>query len=225
METGKVLIYIVKTVLSTIAMAVILFASAGTPDWAAGWAYVGLVSIGTVASMLIVDTELLAERSQVGQGAQTIDVVLAVTMARVGPAAIAAVAGLDLRFGWMPEIPRVLSAAGMLGMILGYAIGMWAMASNKFFSGVVRIQSERGHEVVTGGPYAIVRHPGYAGTILAVLGTPLMLGSMWALIPAAATIGVIIARTALEDRTLMQCLSGYKAYARCVRCRLLPGVW
>ncbi len=225
METGKVLIYIVKTVLSTIAMAVILFASAGTPDWAAGWAYVGLVSIGTVASMLIVDTELLAERSQVGQGAQTIDVVLAVTMARVGPAAIAAVAGLDLRFGWMPEIPRVLSAAGMLGVILGYAIGMWAMASNKFFSGVVRIQSERGHEVVTGGPYAIVRHPGYAGTILAVLGTPLMLGSMWALIPAAATIGVIIARTALEDRTLMQCLSGYKAYARCVRCRLLPGVW
>lgn len=225
METGKVLIYIVKTVLSTIAMAVILFASAGTPDWAAGWAYVGLVSIGTVASMLIVDTELLAERSQVGQGAQTIDVVLAVIMARVGPAAIAAVAGLDLRFGWMPEIPRVLSAAGMLGMILGYAIGMWAMASNKFFSGVVRIQSERGHEVVTGGPYAIVRHPGYAGTILAVLGTPLMLGSMWALIPAAATIGVIIARTALEDRTLMQCLSGYKAYARCVRCRLLPGVW
>lgn len=225
METGKVLIYIVKTVLSTIAMAVILFASAGTPDWAAGWAYVGLVSIGTVASMLIVDTELLAERSQVGQGAQTIDVVLAVTMARVGPAAIAAVAGLDLRFGWMPEIPRVLSAAGMLGMILGYAIGMWAMASNKFFSGVVRIQSERGHEVVTGGPYAIVRHPGYTGTILAVLGTPLMLGSMWALIPAAATIGVIIARTALEDRTLMQCLSGYKAYARCVRCRLLPGVW
>lgn len=225
METGKVLIYIVKTVLSTIAMAVILFASAGTPDWAAGWAYVGLVSIGTVASMLIVDTELLAERSQVGQGAQTIDVVLAVIMARVGPAAIATVAGLDLRFGWMPEIPRVLSAAGMLGMILGYAIGMWAMASNKFFSGVVRIQSERGHEVVTGGPYAIVRHPGYAGTILAVLGTPLMLGSMWALIPAAATIGVIIARTALEDRTLMQCLSGYKAYARWVRCRLLPGVW
>lgn len=225
METGKVLIYIVKTVLSTIAMAVILFASAGTPDWAAGWAYVGLVSIGTVASMLIVDTELLAERSQVGQGAQTIDVVLAVIMARVGPAAIATVAGLDLRFGWMPEIPRVLSAAGMLGVILGYAIGMWAMASNKFFSGVVRIQSERGHEVVTGGPYAIVRHPGYAGTILAVLGTPLMLGSMWALIPAAATIGVIIARTALEDRTLMQCLSGYKAYARCVRCRLLPGVW
>lgn len=225
METGKVLIYIVKTVLSTIAMAVILFASAGTPDWAAGWAYVGLVSIGTVASMLIVDTELLAERSQVGQGAQTIDVVLAVIMARVGPAAIATVAGLDLRFGWMPEIPRVLSAAGMLGVILGYAIGMWAMASNKFFSGVVRIQSERGHEVVTGGPYAIVRHPGYAGTILAVLGTPLMLGSMWALIPAAATIGVIIARTALEDRTLMQCLSGYKAYARWVRCRLLPGVW
>ena len=85
METGKVLIYIVKTVLSTIAMAVILFASAGTPDWAAGWAYVGLVSIGTVASMLIVDTELLAERSQVGQGAQTIDVVPAVTLATAAP--------------------------------------------------------------------------------------------------------------------------------------------
>jgi protein-S-isoprenylcysteine O-methyltransferase Ste14 len=104
-------------------------------------------------------------------------------------------------------------------------MALWAMATNQFFSGVVRIQEERGHVVVSHGPYALVRHPGYVGVILAMVGAPLMLGSVWALIPAAATVGVIVIRTAHEDLTLTRDLAGYETYAQRVRYRLLPGIW
>jgi len=147
------------------------------------------------------------------------------TMAWLGPVAIALVAGFDLRYGWQPEVSPLVQGAGVVIVILGYAMALWAMATNRFFSGVVRIQEERGHTVVGHGPYALVRHPGYVGVSLAALGAPLMLGSAWALIPAAATIVVIVVRTAYEDRTLVRDLAGYEAYARRVRYRLLPGVW
>jgi protein-S-isoprenylcysteine O-methyltransferase Ste14 len=99
------------------------------------------------------------------------------------------------------------------------------MASNRFFSSVVRIQTDRGHTVATGGPYRFVRHPGYVGMMVSALGTTILLGSLWAFIPATLLIGLIIFRTALEDRTLQNELEGYKEYAARVRYRLLPGVW
>jgi protein-S-isoprenylcysteine O-methyltransferase Ste14 len=99
------------------------------------------------------------------------------------------------------------------------------MATNAYFSARVRIQADRGHQVVTSGPYGVVRHPGYAGTILAALALPVMLGSGWALIPAALLVIAVAARTVLEDRTLVAELGGYSAYAQQVRFRLVPGVW
>jgi protein-S-isoprenylcysteine O-methyltransferase Ste14 len=109
--------------------------------------------------------------------------------------------------------------------VLGWALFMWAMGANAFFSEAVRIQEERGHTVVTDGPYRYVRHPGYVGAILALFATPLLLGSLWALIPAGlATIGYVV-RTALEDKTLQEELDGYTEYAQQTRYRLLPGVW
>nr|NIN68360.1 isoprenylcysteine carboxylmethyltransferase family protein [Anaerolineae bacterium]NIN98447.1 isoprenylcysteine carboxylmethyltransferase family protein [Anaerolineae bacterium] len=107
----------------------------------------------------------------------------------------------------------------------GYALGVWAIASNAFFSQIVRIQKERGHRVATGGPYRFVRHPGYVGTILVGLAAPIMLGSLWALIPGGAVALLFILRTALEDQTLLGELEGYGTYAGRVRYRLLPGVW
>jgi protein-S-isoprenylcysteine O-methyltransferase Ste14 len=94
-----------------------------------------------------------------------------------------------------------------------------------FFSDVIRIQMDRGHVVVSDGPYRYVRHPGYVGMILLLFATPLLLNSLWALIPGGLTALIIIARTVVEDRTLLEELDGYKDYARCVRYRLLPGVW
>jgi protein-S-isoprenylcysteine O-methyltransferase Ste14 len=99
------------------------------------------------------------------------------------------------------------------------------MVENRFFSGVVRIQTERGHTVCDTGPYRIVRHPGYAGNVLALPGVVLALSSLWTLIPAAAALIVAVTRTALEDRTLQEELPGYADYARRVRYRLLPGIY
>ena len=108
---------------------------------------------------------------------------------------------------------------------LGYALFMWAMVSNAYFSEVVRIQEDRGHQVATDGPYRFVRHPGYAGAILSFLGSPLLLGSWWAFIPTALGVGGYILRTALEDKTLQLELGGYREYTERVRYRLIPGVW
>ena len=99
------------------------------------------------------------------------------------------------------------------------------MRSNRFFSSVVRIQKDRGHTVVDGGPYRFVRHPGYAGTSVFTLVTPLILRSYWALVPAAATASVLVLRTIMEDLTLRNELDGYADYARRVRYRLLPAIW
>ena len=101
----------------------------------------------------------------------------------------------------------------------------WAMTTNAFFSTAVRIQSDRGHTVCRSGPYRFVRHPGYVGAILMSLGTPLLLGSAWALIPAAAAMVLMVLRTHLEDDTLRAELPGYEDYAHDVRYRLVPRLW
>src|SRR5262249_22901599 len=134
------------------------------------------------------------------------------------------VAARDVRFGWT-RLPLPLHVAGLAATVLGYAIFLWAMASNAFFAGGVRVQHEREHAVVTRGPYRRVRHPGYAGTIAAQLGTPLLLGSLWAFIPAFLLVLLFVVRTRFEDRTLAEELPGYDAYARRTRFRLLPGIW
>ena len=107
----------------------------------------------------------------------------------------------------------------------GYAFAAWAVAENRFFSSVVRIQTDRGHVVCDSGPYRFVRHPGYAGNILALLGIILALGSIWTLIPAAIASIIAVIRTALEDQTLQEELPGYRDYARRVRYRLIPGMY
>ena len=216
---------IAKTAAPSLVISILLFVSAGRLDWTMAWVYAGLSLIGVVAGALAAGPSLLAERSGVGQGAQALDVIMAIIMAWLGPVAIALVAGFDFRYGWQPEVSPQVQGAGALAAVFGYAVVLWAMASNRFFSGVVRIQTERGHAVVSHGPYALVRHPGYAGVILAMAGAPLMLGSVWALMPAAATVGATAVRAAYEDRTLMRDLAGYEAYARRVRYRLLPGIW
>ena len=118
-----------------------------------------------------------------------------------------------------------LQIVALVVAVLCYALIVWAMAANAFFSKVVRIQDDRGHTVATGGPYRIVRHPGYVGGILFELATPIMLGSWWALIPGGFTALFFVVRTALEDKTLHEELPGYAEYAQQTRYRLLPGIW
>jgi protein-S-isoprenylcysteine O-methyltransferase Ste14 len=135
------------------------------------------------------------------------------------------VAGLDHRFGWTPEFPLWLIVPGFLLILIGYAFAAWALAENRFFSSVVRIQVDRGHVVCDSGPYRVVRHPGYAGNILPLFGIVLALGSLWTLIPAAVALIITVIRTILEDQTLQDELPGYREYARRVRFRLIPGIY
>lgn len=135
------------------------------------------------------------------------------------------VAGLDHRFGWSPEFSTWLNITGIFMVALGFAFSAWALAENRFFSTLMRIQTDRGHVVCDSGPYRIVRHPGYAGSLVATPGIVLALGSAWTLIPAGVAFVVSVIRTALEDRTLQNELAGYQEYTNRVRYRLLPGVY
>lgn len=192
------------------------------------WVYLGLHA-GTSGLLLALlartDPALLAERMRIGPGAKRWDVALVSLMAVVGPAGTLATAGLDARFGWTGPMAWPATLAALVVMTAGIALIAWAMLRNPFFSSVVRIQGERGHRVVSAGPYRYVRHPGYSGAALVFAAMPIVLGSHWALLPAAATICVTVVRTALEDRTLHRELAGYAAYAGRVRYRLLPGIW
>lgn len=118
-----------------------------------------------------------------------------------------------------------IQITGAVVFALGYALFSWAMISNAFFASVVRIQDDRGHTVCTTGPYQFVRHPGYSGAVLQSIAVPLMLGSLWSLVPAGFGVALLILRTAFEDRTLLEELDGYEEYIQRVRYRLLLGVW
>ena len=139
--------------------------------------------------------------------------------------AVPIVAALDDgRYHWLP-VPWWVCVLGYAPLIIGMVGLTWAESVNKFFEPSVRIQTDRGHKVIDTGPYAIVRHPGYAFGFLLFLGMPLALGSLWALIPAILLCPLLVLRTVWEDRTLRDELPGYEEYARRVRFRLLPGIW
>lgn len=207
-------------------LVAILFVSAGRLDWPLGWTSMGVLTAISIASFFLVDPGLVRERSQLGKGVQARDAALAGLSFLFFYPLTLALAGLDVgREGWSPPLPTVLQSAALILFALGNLLGCWAMVANRYFSTFVRIQTDRAHEVVAAGPYRYVRHPGYAGAILAALVLPLALGSLWALIPAAIGACGFAVRTALEDRTLLHELDGYRQYASQVRYRLLPGVW
>ena len=226
--SGAIIKRLVQVAVIFFIQAVVLFASAGRLAWTMAWVYLAVYVAMIIINSLVLlrlDPALIAERAQVKENAKSWDKPLAGLISLFGPLMIWIVAGLDNRWGWSGEFvgPVQFIALGLI--ILGYAFSGWAMAANRFFSGLVRIQTERGHTVATGGPYRYVRHPGYSGWALAYLATSLVLGSWWALIPAGLTVGVIIVRTTLEDKTLQAELDGYQEYTQQVRYRLLPGVW
>jgi len=202
----------------------VLLTTSGRLDWVWLWAYVA-VGIGIMAiNTRVLAPELIAERGQPGENVKPWDRRLT-TLSLLPLLAMLIVAGLDERFGWSPELAVAIHLIGLALMALGQLLFSWAMASNKFFSTAVRIQMERGHTVATGGPYRYVRHPGYVGFIVFTLATPLIFGSLWALLPALIMGVLLVIRTALEDKTLQDELEGYKDYAQRVRYRLLPGIW
>jgi protein-S-isoprenylcysteine O-methyltransferase Ste14 len=226
-QTLRLIGAVLREAMGVVIVALTLFLPAGRLDWAMGWALVGLYALWVAATALVLipnNPELYLERATRREGGKTWDTVI---LSIIGLTTMAkhVVAGLDVRFGWTVPLPLALQLAAMGVAALGYALMTWALAVNAFFSKVVRIQEDRGQRVVTRGPYRLVRHPGYVGTIAFELATPIMLGSLWALIPGVLAASLTVVRTVLEDRTLRQELDGYQEYARHVPHRLLPGVW
>lgn len=209
-------------------MLAILLVSSGRPDWVMAWVYIGVfAALSATGSTILAlsNPELMAERRQIREEAKDWDKVLAPLVTVYVPLAIWIVAGLDMRHRWSARIPVELQLATLGVAVAGSLLAMWAMRSNRFFTLICRIQRERGHTVVTSGPYRYVRHPAYLGGITFNLATPLILDSLWAFIPAAVLLCLFVLRTTLEDRTLRQELNGYTEYTRRVRYRLLPGIW
>jgi len=219
--------WLLRETIGTVMLALLLFLTAGRWDWGMGWALVVITILWVAATALTViprNPRLLAERTGLKKSGKLWDLRILSIMGMFNLAR-SIIAGLDQRYGWTTGFPYSLQLIMLLIVVLGYALFVWAIAANAFFAMQVRIQEERGHTVATGGPYRFVRHPGYVGQILLELGAPLMLGSIWGLIPAGMIALLALLRTALEDRMLQKELPGYQAYAKQVRYRLLPGIW
>ena len=207
--------------------AVLLFASAGTWAWPRAWAYVAVVLVLEVVTLVLLARrapETLRRRGEAGAGVEPFDRVFAglwLTLALATPV----VAGLDaVRFRWS-SLPWWCFGVGLAVLVPAALLGAWAMLVNEHFEQLVRIQTDRGHRVVSEGPYRLVRHPGYLAAIAGALATPLLLGSAWTFVPAGLVALLFVVRTRLEDATLQRELPGYAEYAARARFRLVPGVW
>ncbi|MDH3903615.1 MAG: isoprenylcysteine carboxylmethyltransferase family protein [Xanthomonadales bacterium] len=220
----------IRLVVMYLSIPLILLGCGGDFGWWQAWVYSLLIVAAGIGGRMWAEQRhpgLTAERQNIEniQNAKAWDKVLAPLMAVSFSFPLVIVAGLDHRHGWSPDFPLWLIVLGFILISLGYAFATWALAENRFFSSVVRIQTDRGHVVCETGPYRVVRHPGYAGNIPPLVGIVLALGSVWTLVPAAVALIIALIRTALEDQTLQEELPGYRDYARRVHYRLIPGIY
>lgn len=228
-RNGVVRQLIVQTLLWLAITGALLFASAGTVRWPEAWAYLGLwLASAIVSGSLLVqkNPDILKERMRSPMQSQQKRWDRPFLVAIFGGwAALQIVAGLDaVRYRWS-HMPLWLEVAGALAMVLGIYVFHIVMLENSYASPVVKVDAERGHRVVSSGPYAWVRHPMYAGAILYFLGTALMLGSWYAFAIGIVLIVIIALRAVWEEETLRAELPGYADYAGRVKYRLVPGVW
>lgn len=224
--TLRVIIQLIIVVLVAPFIPLII---SGQWSWWQAWAYALVSILAFVVSRIIVNRvhpDLIQERARFlnAKDTKSWDKLLAPLLG-LGTILILVVAGLDKYYDWTSASSLTVNLIALFGIIFGYSFSSWALVENRFFSGTVRIQTERGHHVISTGPYRIVRHPGYAGGLFGYIFIPLLLNSVWAFIPAILLGIVMVIRTALEDRTLQAELPGYKEYTRRTRYRLLPWIW
>jgi protein-S-isoprenylcysteine O-methyltransferase Ste14 len=200
----------------------ILFGSAGRVDIPEFWVYVAALAGVTVIELLVIDPDLVQERMRPGGKPLPAGYWLLGLL----PVAHWVMAGLDRgRVYWSDTVPLRMRLIGLVVLVLAQVVILWAMHVNRFFSSVVRIQTERGHHVITTGPYRWVRHPGYAAALLMILASGLGLGSWLATLIALAGVPLLMVRTRNEEAVLQRDLPGYADYAQQVRFRLVPLIW
>jgi protein-S-isoprenylcysteine O-methyltransferase Ste14 len=218
---------LVKSFAAIFLFILILFISAGRIDYYQGWIYSAMSLLGLLMNFAPsnVDTELLNERSKPPKDAKQWDKLI-LKLSALTTIIAYVIAGLDSgRYQWSPHLQWGICLLGIVLMFIGQLLFLIAKKTNRFFSSVMRIQNDRGHTVCETGPYRFVRHPGYLGMIISWIGFPLLLGSVWSIIPIVLAIILLLVRTNLEDRTLIKELTGYSQYVQKTRYKLVPGIW
>lgn len=212
-----------RWLLSTAIVGGLVFVLAGTlrDPWL--WAYVGVWAATAAYAMLGLDEDLAKERFQPPTaGADRI----AVGFLRALALAHIVIGSLDAgRWHLTAALPAAVRIVALAGMATGLGMFYRAMRENRFFSAVVRIQSDRGHRVIETGPYSVVRHPGYAGLVIVPPLSGLALGSWLAVVTGVIISVLVLRRVLFEDAFLRAHLEGYVAYAGRVPYRLIPGIW
>jgi len=206
----------------------LLFWSAGSISWLRGWIHLSLWIVTLAANLIILlhtNRAVLAARTKKQRFEKRFDKIMMLLVTLPTTLAIPIVAGLDAVRYQLAPLPFWTIYPALVLHIAGDAFALWAMVVNPYLEKAVRIQKERGHRVVTTGPYAFVRHPMYAGFIMLLAGVPLTLGSGYTFVPVGVVVLVLIIRTVFEDHMLIRDLPGYDDYARRIRHRLLPGIW
>jgi len=219
--------YLIKQIFGTFVFFALIFVGAGRIDYWQGLTYVaiGLVMFVLSSTVLQVDPELLEERSKPGKGAKKWDKNI-LGLSFLITIIIYVIVGLDSgRYHWSPEFHWSLYLLGIIFTIVGQLLFLIAQKQNKFFSSTMRIQTERGHTVCETGLYKFVRHPAYLGNLIQTIGFPLIFGSLWSIIPVCVSILILLIRTSLEDKTLINELNGYLKYTHKTRYRMIPYVW
>jgi protein-S-isoprenylcysteine O-methyltransferase Ste14 len=217
----------VKSFAGIFFFIVILFISAGRIDYYQGWIYSAMSLLGLLMNFAPsnVDTELLHERSKPPKDAKQWDKLI-LKLSALTTIIAYVIAGMDSgRYQWSSHLPWGICLLGIILMFIGQLLFLIAKKANRFFSSVMRIQNDRGHTVCETGPYRFVRHPGYLGMIISWVGFPLLIGSLWSIIPIVFAIILLLVRTRLEDRTLIKELTGYSQYIQKTRYKLVPWIW
>lgn len=215
-----------SAVFGIVIFAVLLFVPAGTLNYWQAWVFIAVFMVATLVPSLYLavrDPAALQRRMKAGPGAETRTsekLIMSGIIAAV--VAVLVISALDHRFGWS-HVPTVLVVAGDILVAVGLVAAQWVVIENSYAAATITV--ETGQTVVTTGMYGIVRHPMYAGTLVMMLGTPLALGSLWALIAVVAALPLLAARIVDEESVLRQQLAGYPEYTKQVRYRLLPYVW
>ena len=210
-----------------LGLIALVFLPVGWLDWKPGWIFIAFLVAAFAGSTLIVarvNPSIFRARSRFQPGTKRWDLVL-VTLILLALITEVPLATFDTgRMGWS-SMPRAFVILGYALLGTGIALSTWALAVNPFFEPGVRVKRERGQQVISKGPYATVRHPGYASALMIFAGLALSLASWWALIPAACASLILIVRTKWEDDLLRTELEGYSEYAKRTRYRLFPGLW
>lgn len=225
---AKIRLGIRKKISGSLMVAALLFIPAGTGKWLNGWLLMGLFLLTVIFELLVLlpqNPSLFAQRAEVQPGTKRWDAILTSLVVVVFFLLSLIISGFDYRFHWSPRFADWLTILGSAGWVSGSFLTFWSMLTNTHFESTVRIQTDREHKVIDTGPYKIIRHPGYLGGLITYAVTPLILGSVWCIIPSAMSFIGFVIRTAKEDKTLQAELPGYAEYARHTRYRLIPGIW